>query len=305
MDYTGILQRSFDITRRHRALWLFGFLLALFSLGGGTSNGFRFVFQEGGPLRLEQVGREFLLALALVAGLIVVILTVITTVINYVAQTALIGMVGEIEAGQTPPVRRGFEIGWSRRALRLFGADLVVFVPVAVVVALVIGAVVALLVQADQAGAPGAALVLLICCLAVFALLLIPLLVVLNVLQRFFYRRIVLAGDGVFDGIRNGWEMIRANVGPVAVIWLIMFVIGLVWTAVNFLLVLSAFALVGLPAAAIYALVGSGLVTALMVLPLVIIALLALAAINALYTVFSSTVWTLTYLELPQPVVGA
>ncbi len=303
MDYTGILRRSFNITRRHRVLWLFGFLLALFSLGGGTSNGFRLVFREEGPFPPTLVGRELFVILALVLGLVIVLLVVIATIVNYVAQTALIGLVGEIEAGQVPSVRRGFAIGWSRRALRLFGADLVVFVPVTVVLVLAIGTVVVLLVQADQAGMPGLVWVLLFCFLAIFALLLIPLLVVLNVLQRFFYRRIVLAGDGVFDAIRRGWEMMRANVGPVAVIWLIMFVIGLVWAVVNFVFMLAAFALVGVPAAVIYALVGSGLVAALMVLPLAIIALLALAAVNALYTVFSSAVWTLTYLELPQPTV--
>lgn len=300
MDYFGIVQRSFEITRRYRALWLFGFLIALLGAGGSASNGLRIVFRTEGPLPQPGMEGRDILLIVTIFGLVVLVIGILTVVVNYVAQAALIGMVGEIETGATPSVRRGFEFGWSRRALRLFGTDLVIFVPITVIGMLLLAIPLFLLIaQGDEAGTWIVPL-LFVCCLLLFVLLFIPVAIVLSVLQNFYYRRIVLAGDGVFDSIRNAWQMIRANAGPVAVIWLIMFLIGLVWTVVNFLLVLGTFVLVAVPAAALQALVQSWVLAAILVLPLVIVALLALAAINALYTVFSNTVWTLTYLALPQ-----
>jgi len=301
MDYFGILQRSFEITRRYRSLWLFGFLLALLGAGGNASNGFQLVFRGGEAFPAPPIGRTEIFFIAAIVGLIVLLLTILSIVVNYIAQAALIGMVGEIEGGTSPSVRHGFEIGWSRRALRLFGADLVVFVPVVLMAMLFIAVPIILLTtQADQQGATAAPL-LFLCCMFLFIVLMIPVAIVLGVLQRFFYRRIVLADDRVFNGIRSAWQMIRANAGPVAVVWLIMFVIGLVWAVVNLVLVLGAVGLVSIPAAAVHALVRSWVLAILLVFPLALVALVALAAINALYTVFNSTVWTLTYLELSPP----
>ena len=302
MDYSAILRRSFEITWRHRPLWLFGFLIALLGLGSNASNGLRFVFRGGEVPSPPSIGRTEILFIVAVLGLVVLVLSIITVVVNYIAQAALIGMVGEIEAGTTPNVRRGFEIGWSRRALRLFGADFALYAPIALLVTLVIFVpTFFFVVRIGQGGTPTAALPLLfLCCVFPLILLLIPVFLVLSVLQQFAHRRIVLANDGVLDGIRNGWQVIRANVGPVAVMWLILFFIGLVWAAVILFLAFISLALVGIPAIAIHTLTRSWILVAMLVLPLVILVMIVLAAINALYIVFNSTAWTLTYLALPQ-----
>lgn len=38
MDFGRLLGRAFQITLHHRALWLYGFLLALFGGSGGSMN---------------------------------------------------------------------------------------------------------------------------------------------------------------------------------------------------------------------------------------------------------------------------
>ena len=48
MDYGRILARAFEITRRYRALWLFGFLLAVIG-GSGGHPGLNFVLSSELP----------------------------------------------------------------------------------------------------------------------------------------------------------------------------------------------------------------------------------------------------------------
>lgn len=301
MDYFGILERSFAITRRYRALWVFGFLLALVSVGGGGGNSVQYTFQ-GGDFQPGQfdISPAFGIFAILAAITLAIGLAILATILNYVSRTALIGLVGEIEAGEDPTVRHGFDVGWSRSAFRLFGIDIAIFVPIFLIaITLIFLFVIPFVAIADQ-GDPGPFVVVLLCCLALLIPLLIAAGIILSVLKTFFYRQVVLADDGVFDGIRNGYRLVRANLGQVAGIWLIMLVIGLLWGAVNFVIGLVAFAFVGGPAALMYALFESGLAAVVGALPFLLVAILLLAVINALYTVFTSTVWTLTYLELPK-----
>lgn len=303
MDYFGILERSFAITRRYRVLWLFGFLLALFSGGGGGSNGVQYTFQ-GDESPFSQIGAPpgFGVLVILTIVMIVIALAILAAVIKYVSQTSLIGLVGEIEEGQTPTVRHGFDIGWSRSSLRLFGVDITLFVPTMLILA-ILGAIIAvpfLAFSVGDQGGPGPLVFALLCCLIFLVPLIIALFVALDLFQKFVYRQVVLAGDGVLAGIRHGYRLIRANLGQVAAMWLIMFVVGLLWAAVNLIIGLVAVAIVGGPAALMYAIFNKSILAAILgALPFLLVTILAFAAINALYTVFTSTVWTLTYLELP------
>ncbi|MFQ5858501.1 MAG: hypothetical protein ACE5LU_23120 [Anaerolineae bacterium] len=299
MDYFGILERSFAVTRRYRVLWLFGFLLALFGAGGGTGNGVRYAFRGGD---LDQLGVPPEFGILIILGIVafVIGLAIVAVIINYVCQTALIGLVGEIEEGKDPTVRHGFDVGWSRSALRLFGVDIAIFVPVALAVTILAVLFIVPFLAFSRSDQVGPAAVVVVCCLVLLIPLFIAAIVALDVLKKFFYRQVVLAGNGVFEAIRNGYSLVRANLGPVAVMWLIMFIVGLLWAAVNFLIGLIALAAVGGPAALIYAIFKSGLAAALAALPFLLIAVVFFAAINALYTVFTRTVWTLTYLKLPR-----
>ncbi len=301
MDYFGILERSLAITRRYRVLWLFGFLLALFSAGGGGGNGVQYSF-DSSQYPLEQIGAPPAIGILVVLGVvfIVIALVILAAVIKYVCQTSLIGLVGEIEEGQSPTVRHGFDIGWSRSALRLFGVDIALAIPVilaVMILAALFAVPIAISAKADNVGP---VVVLLLCCLVFLVPIFIAIAIALSVLIKFVYRQVVLAGDSVLDGVRNGYALVRANLGQVAAMWLIMFIVGLLWAAINFIIGLVAFAVVGGPAAFMYAIFHKSVLAAVLgALPFLLVAILVFAAINALYTVFSSTVWTLTYLELP------
>ena len=137
MDHVSILKRAFDITRRYKALWIFGILLALF---GGTGGGGPNINIPGGgrgraPGRLPsfappQVDPGTIIGIAVVCCCLLLLFTIAAIIISYVARTALYRMVDEIEeTGTCPSWREGFRLGWSQRALRLFGIDLVIGIP--------------------------------------------------------------------------------------------------------------------------------------------------------------------------------
>jgi hypothetical protein len=309
MDYFGILERSFAIARRYRVLWVFGFLLALFGAGGGFGNSFQYT-ASGDQFPPDQFGipPDVGILLILIVAMFVIALVIIAFIISYMCQTALIGLVDEIEKGNNPTVRHGFNIGWSRRALRLFGVDLTIYLPVFLVLMFLVALFIVpffVIAPAGPGDTPGLLAFILICCLVMLIPVFIAVFVGLSILQSFFHRQVVLAGDGVFDAIRNGYRLVRANLGPVIVMWLIMLVVGLLWTAVNFVLALVGLAIVGGPAALMYALSNSGLAAALVAIPFVLVALIIFAVINTLYIIFTSTVWTLIYRGLPnRPVIA-
>ena len=163
MDYFGILERSFAITRRYRALWVFGFLLALVSVGGGGGNSVQYTFQ-GGDFQPGQfdISPAFGIFAILAAITLAIGLAILATILNYVSRTALIGLVGEIEAGEDPTARHGFDVGWSRSAFRLFGIDIAIFVPIFLIaITLIFLFVIPIDAIADQ-GDPGPFVVVLL-----------------------------------------------------------------------------------------------------------------------------------------------
>ena len=175
MDYAKILKRSWETVRRHRALWVFGALLALtttnaFFLGYGfdrddmaarnmirvaedrtfyfpgegvsidlTGSGdpvFRF---EDGDLR-DLFGTPIwrdIRAILITSGVVLAGIVILRLVTRYVAEAALIRMVDESErSSERLSVKRGLRLGWSRSAWRLFMIDLVIHVPLGLVLTL-------------------------------------------------------------------------------------------------------------------------------------------------------------------------
>ncbi|HEX7588182.1 MAG TPA: hypothetical protein VF478_07700, partial [Anaerolineae bacterium] len=140
MDYGKILTRSFEITIKHRALWLFGILLALFSgegggnfsnlgnLGSGNGRGGTGSVFPTLPANFWQtVGTIILAVLCLILALFL-----LSIILRFVSRGALIGLVQELEAnGTNPTVRRGFSIGGGR-FWQLLGIGLTINLPLAI-----------------------------------------------------------------------------------------------------------------------------------------------------------------------------
>lgn len=319
MDHVQVLKRAWHMVWRYRALWAFGFILAL-TAGRSSNNWVQYTFGNedfsGRGLRLDRISPEVgrtLLAIGIGLACLVVLLIIVGAIARYVAETALIRMVDDHEeTGQKRSVRQGFRLGWSRSAFRLFLIDLLIGLPVAVAfILLSLLASAPLLLWATKstaAGALGTATTIGLGLLVV--LLAIVVAVILAVLKPFLRRVCVLEGLGVTESIRQGYAVVRHNLRDVGLMWLITFGLRIGWViamipVVLLLLVVSG-ALGGLLALLAGGLTGLALegaapwvVAAVVGIPVFILMMaVPLALLGGLFETYLSSTWTLTYREL-------
>lgn len=324
MDHIRILRRALEITRAYRALWVFGFILALTtSRGGGNNSGYQFNNEDfGGQFPTPEGLPNFnfppdvgntIIAVGIGVICLVLLLAVVFTFLRYVSLTALVRMVnGYEETGEKVGVRQGFRLGWSRAAWRAFLVDLLFglggFIAFLVLLALAASPALLWLTQNETAGVIGTVIAVALGVLVIFAFFLLA--IALSVLSEFFHRAIILEDLGVFDGIRRGWEVARRRLGDAAIMGLILFGLSLasviIFIPIVLLLLVTAAVVGGLPALLVGAITNIFVhgnvpqIAALAVgIPIFLLALaIPLAFLGGLIDTYFSSVWTLTYREM-------
>jgi hypothetical protein len=331
MDHLKVLKRAFEITWRYRALWLVGLLLVL--AGGGVTTGFRPTpppgSQPGGGSGsgysfsggdLQRVGWERIAPILIAIGvaillifLLAVLIGIAAAIVRYLTRVSLIEMVQSYEeTGEEINFGGGLRLGWSRSAFYLFVINLSFYLPFALLMLLLIGPIIGLSIPIMASGS-GAAVgfgVLLILLIIPISLLGVLLLVAIVPVIEISYRTCVLQKLGPWEAIREGWALIRRNLGPTALQWLLLIGLRIAWGIVlvpfNLALVIVAFFVGALPGLVIGGLASlafswvGGLVAGLVVFIPIFILLVSVpnVALSILATVFYSTTWTLTYREL-------
>ena len=314
MNHIEVLKRAWHTVWRYRALWVFGFILALTTGGGGGGGGGSGSTNWGYSLdRLPPRAANTLLAIGIGVACLVVLLIIVAAIARYVAETALIRMVDHHEeTGQKRSVRQGFRLGWSRRAFYLFLIDLVIGLPVAVVfILLFLLAAAPMLLWATESTAAGAVGTATTIGLGLLVILLaIVVTVILSVLKPFFRRVCVLEQAGVTEAIRRGYALVRLNLKDVGIMWLITLGLHIAWVIlmipVVLLLLVASGALSGLLALLAGGLTGLAfkgaapwIVGGLVGVPIFILVMVVpLSLLGGLFEVFLSSTWTLTYREL-------
>ena len=279
-------------------------------------NGFDEMGRELDKLFNEVIPQEIgqtVVTLAIVAGCVLVLLIILGIILRYVSESAIVQLVDEYETSDTKySIRQGFRKGFSRSAWQVFLINLVIDVPVflAFVILFLIALSPALLWLIEN---PAASIVGTVAAIGLFFVVVFLAIIVaaaLSVLKRFFYRVCILEGSGVFDAIKEGYRIVRANFKDAVIMWLILIGIGLGFSIAlipeAFLLVLIA-ALIGrvmgltvggvssIFAGDIQSLV-AGLVAGVPIFILFIIA--PLAFLSGLKETYISTSWTLSYREI-------
>lgn len=314
MKHTEILKRAFQITWRYRPLWLFGFLLALCGGGGGGGN---FNFPSGGEdfsdledsLNLADIDPNLIIAIAVGFVCLILLLTLVGIVVQYVTRTALIGLVRQVKETEAITVRDGWRFGWSGRAWRLFLLGLLIGIPLTI---LTIGLILLalsplLLLILDETASTILGIVLTVfACIFVFILLFIAG-VIIPPIQELAWRHIALDHHGVIDSLSLTINLIKRRFKDVVIMWLLMIGVGFGWGIVALVLILPvslilALLIGGIPAGLVYLIAQSGWAAAIVGAPLGLLAFIVVnSAAHALYLVFQSATWTLTYLDLQQP----
>ncbi len=279
------------------------------------------LFEQGIP-DMNISGQDLTTFLWVISAFLLVMLVVgvIVAIARYVSETAVIHMVDEYEgSGNKLTVRQGFRIGWSRTAWRLFLINLIVNLP-AITLALVLliaGVVIYFAVVNGNANFAAFSLVSTIALVFITIFVVVVLTILLHLLRNFFWRICVLENTGVRESLQRGFAMALENWKNVGLMWLVMIGLGIVWAIASIILfivtiplvIVTAVVAVLVAAAPYLLLVGAfslllngvlpWIAAALFVLPLFFtIAFSPWLLLGSWQTVYTSTVWTLTYREI-------
>lgn len=319
MNHTDLLKQALSITWRYRALWIFGFLLALCGGGGGGGGGGNFSPPGGGGdggdfsgfgdmPGLPSIDTNTIIAIVVGIICLILLLTVLSVLVQVITRTALIGMVRQITETESVTVANGWRLGWSRKGWRLFLADLIIGLPWTIVsVTLVLLAFSPLLlILTDNTGLIVVGVILTVFGFLFVLLILLVVGAIVGLFQELVRRRVVLDSSGVIASLGETVGLIRRHLKDVFIIWLLMFGVGLVWAIVTFIAVLpvaliAAALLGGIPALLVYLISESWVGAAVAGVPLGVLALILVTSIaTGFYLIFRSSVWTLAYLEFQE-----
>jgi len=279
------------------------------------------LFNEGVP-EMDISGQALTTFLWIIGVFIVFMLLVgiLVAIARYVSETSVIRMVDEYEnTGTKMTVRQGFRIGWSRAAWRLFLINLIVHLPLIFMflIFFIVGLIMLVAFGNGNANLNMVSIAAIIGLVFLVIFVVIILSIVLSLLRHFFWRVSVLEDTGVRESLRRGFAMVRENWKSVGLVWLVMLGLGIAWIIVSivaFIITIPLVIVTGIIAAIVAAipallLVGvfslflSGplpwIAAGLFVLPLfLIIAFSPWLLLGSWKTVYTSTVWTLTYREI-------
>jgi hypothetical protein len=252
--------------------------------------------------------------------LVLLVVGIVVAIARYVSETAIIRMVDEYEAsGNKISVRQGFRIGWTMTAWRLFLINLIVNLPVIalVLVLLIAGISVYFSVSNGSANFAAFSVVSAIVLAFITIFVVVILTILLHLLRNFFWRMCVLENLGVRESLQRGFAMVLENWKNVGLMWLVMIGLGIVWAIASIILIIVSIPVV-IVTAVIAILVASlpflllvGLFSTflsgvlpwiaggLFVAPLFFtLAFSPWLLLGSWQSVYTSTVWTLTYREI-------
>jgi len=261
MLYGQIFAETFKTIWRHKKLWVFGLLgYLLLALGNGIYFGMAFGWQRrwwdfffgmpGRPLPAP-LANQMVRGLAWLwwVGLGVLLLAMLCGyVVNLVMRGATISEAAAAWQGEQTQVGRGLRTG-LRRAGHLFVIDILWWglLAILMVAGYAVGVVLFLIMRAISGGwGPGGKVGLAFAGVLGLMLYVLALIVIAMILYGVFaplmYQAVVQGRHNLGVGIREGWQLARANLGKMVVFWLLTVGVSLGLSLVASLLTLPLMA---------------------------------------------------------------
>jgi hypothetical protein len=297
MEFGEVLRRSWEITWKHKALWVLGILASCSGGGGGNGGGGGqlggargYLFGEGDFPALdrffENLSPEALTALALGAACVLVLIGLAALVLGVLGQSGLIAAFDLADAGHPVTLgeafRRGLQFFW-----RVLGIQFIIGVLVFITaIVLAVGGVVV------TAGTFGFGLI----CLIPLLCLLIPVMFMVGVYTMLAQVTVVVEDLGMMAALQRSWTVLKTHLGPIAIMALIL-VLG---SAVVGLLFALPLIVIALPALAGALLGGEGQASTGLVLSTACFGgfVPVLIVLNGILQTFVAGAWTITYRRL-------
>lgn len=306
MDYGEVLGRAWRIIWKHKVLWIFGILAGCARGGGGGGGGGAGgsgggsgganppfgqnpgpEFQQFMSTASEWIANHLLVVVALV--LFVLLLVVLSIFLGTIGRVGLIRGTFKADGGEE---RLGFG-DLFRGSLpffwRVFGLSFLFWLAFLIILlpAIALGVL--------TAGVGFLCILPLIC-------ILVPLAWIGGIVVQQADSAMVIEDLGLAEGVRRGWSVLKNNIGPMLIIWLITLVVGFVVAIVIALPLL----IVVVPAAIAFAMSGNTPAVAPLLIGGLCLAvyLPIMLVLNGILTAYLQSVWTLTYLRLTRPKEG-
>jgi hypothetical protein len=295
MDYGWVLKRAWETTWKFKGLWVLGILASCSSGGGGgghgggsSGSGYRFGGQTDPHFPqfqrwLESIPQQTWILIAIIAVVVILVLAAIALVLGILGQAGLIAGFNQVETNGTVTLGEAWRIG-KANFWRLLGVRVVFWLA-----GIIVGILIAAVAITTVIGTLGIGLI----CLIPLLCLLIPIGALVGVYVMLTQVALVTEGLGIKESFVRSWEVLKANLGPIIVIALIVvFGSAVITLALAFPLIAAV-----LPAAAGLAFgtdqsTTTGLVTAgvclAVYLPLLIVA-------NGVLQTYVTGVWTLSW----------
>jgi len=303
MDYGRVLTRAWEITWRWKILWILGFLAALGSGSGGGGTSSYTTSSNDWPYGWGYTYHEPYIPPGLIAAIIglaclAVIIAIAVWVVSVIARGGLIAGVQQVEEQE----HTSFGLAWragARRFWTLFGIGILAAIPMIILVVVGIVAVISLVVPVTRTTDPSDAVVAMgivtpILCGGVFCCGMVILAIILQQIRIYAERAAIVEDLGWIEAFARGWQVLKANLGPTIVLWIIFFAIGIAFfIAIGIVLAATAFPFIALvtnidPGPWLFAPICCG----------GLIFVIVAALINAIVQTFTSATWTLAYRDM-------
>ena len=298
-NFGEVLTRAWQITWKYKVLWIFGILAGCTNGGGGGGGGGNSGYRVGpSDTNLPPEMKRFFHEMANFVGwvednlwlfiaamvLIFLVLMVISIFLGTIGRIGLIKGSYEAEQGAEKLVFGELFSTSMPYFWRVFGLSFLVGLAFLLLLMPII------LVGILSAGIGFLCLLPLIC-------LLIPVGIAVGIIIEQANRAIVLEDLSMFDGLKRGWEIVRSNAGPIIIMALILFGIGLV---LGIVIALPIFLIV-FPTVFAFAMGEGQSFTPLYIAGACFCLYIPIAwLLNGVLTTFTQSAWTLTYLRLTQ-----
>ena len=301
-NFGEVLTRAWQIIWKHKVLWIFGIFAGCSrgsssfrgnSSGGGSGSGGQLPPEL---MRIFQVIQQNLVTFIVVGCILVLLIWAITIFLSTIGKVGLIRGTYQADGGTDKLIFGQLFSESTPFFWRVFGLSLIVAVPILVVFAVFIAGFAAFAISASngndaaRVGVFGL-LPLLIGCVCI----LVPVMFVIGMIIRQAENAIVLENMPVLPAISRGWEIFRANLGPIILMAIILAVVGVV---VGLIIAIPILAVV-VPAAITFAVNRAENWTPMIFAGVCLCLYIPVAwLLNGILTAYTESAWTLTYMRL-------
>jgi hypothetical protein len=306
ISYSSILSKAWNITWKYKVLWIFGFLAALGGSGWGSSSGGSYgspnvesrvnispdveradIPQEWKSTydQISKIDLNTWISVAVIAVCCLALLGLALWLLSIIGRGGLIGGILAADTEGKITFREAWAVGtryfWRLFLVRLL--EIAIGIGVAIVIVL-----------------PGAFIGILTCGIGFIPLVcgMFIIGIVIHIWFEFMNYSIVVEKNGVGEAIGRAWTVMRDNIGPIIVLYIILFAVSLGVGLATLILFAPAGVMIFLSVLPLITGL-AGLNVALLVIGIVLLVLFTIAAwmIKAVLTVWETAVMVLAYRE--------